>query len=219
VGAGGGRGAGGHAKRGGGGSGGGGARGRRGASRYAVGSGAAGAAQAIGAFVTDVRERGLREALRGLGLDSCDDKTPAEIANFLADALGGPASTIDAVALRAALCEVIQNLVEDAQDLPGVEDNINAAADQVEEIIRELFGCYIVERFATIITAPVDNKQGVQVTDAYLGEVRAYVDARLQLLDLDRPLSSLDWRGAEGAAAVDDILARTQGVFSGGDED
>jgi hypothetical protein len=103
--------------------------------------------------------------------------------------------------------------------LPGVEDNINAAADRVEEIIRELFGCYIVERFATIITAPVDTKQGVQVTDAYLGEVRAYVDARLQLLDLDRPLSSLDWRGAEGAAAVDDVLTRTQEVFSAGDED
>jgi hypothetical protein len=148
-------------------------------------------------------------------MESCADKTPAEIANFLADALGGPASTIDAVDLRAALSDLIENLMQEADDLEAVEGSFSAAADNIEQVIRDLFGFYIVERFATIMTAPIDEKQGVDVTDAYLGEIRAYVDTRLKLIELERPLSTMDWRGAEGAATVDDILNRTRAVFAG----
>lgn len=180
-----------------------------------VGSGAASAAQRVGDFVANVREHGLKDALQNLGMESCEGKTPADIANFLADALGGPASTIDAVDLRAALSDLIENLMREAADLDAVEGSFNDAADNIEEVIRDLFGFYIVERFATIMTASVDENQGVDITDAYLGEIRAYVDTRLQLIELERPLSTMDWRGAEGAATVDDILSRTQAVFGG----
>jgi hypothetical protein len=152
-------------------------------------------------------------------MESCDGRTPAEIANFLADALGGPASTIDAVDLRAALSDLIENLIQEAADLDAMENNFTAAADSLEEVIRDLFGFYIVERFATIMTAAIDERQGVDVTDAYLNEIRAYVDTRLKLIELDKPLSALDWRGAEGAAAVEDILNRTVTVFEGPNED
>lgn len=204
---------------GGGGGRGGGRSGRRSSRSSLIGSGPAGAAQRVGEFVADVKERGLKQALENLGMESCDGRTPAEIANFLADALGGPASTIDAVDLRAALSDLIENLMQEAADLDAMENNFTAAADSLEEVIRDLFGLYIVERFATIMTAPIDERQGVDVTDAYLNEIRAYVDTRLKLIELDKPLSTLDWRGAEGAAAIEDILNRTVTVFEGPNED
>ena len=121
------------------------------------------AAQGFGQFVSDVATKGLGEALRAVGLESLEGKTPKEIAVALLDALCGPGSTIDAVDLRNALSALITNLLVDAANFAETEQALIAAAGSLGQLLQDLFGNYIYERFQTTMYAGLETAHGAPV--------------------------------------------------------
>lgn len=199
---------------GGGGTGGGGAGGGRGGGGGSGSSrGVRSAAQAFGSFVADVARKGLGEALRTRGFGSIDGKTPEEIAVALLEALCGPGSTIDAVDLRNALSDLLNGLLDNAVDFAAAEQAIAAAAGSLGQLVQDLFGKYIFQRFQTTTYAPIEAKHGAAAADGCLEAVRDYIDSELRLEGASRDLSGMDWSGKEGADFVDSVLARTVEVF------
>jgi hypothetical protein len=197
-------------------SGGGGAGGGRGGRKSSSRSrGVHGIAASVGSFLSDVKERGLRDALRGLGIGNIDDTEPESLVLILADVLGGSGSTIDEVDLRTALCELLRELTKDLQDINQVETALRTAAANLEQVIRDLFGHYIFERFNTTNCANLDAKGGVAKTDSFLGEIKRFIDTQLRLEGTRRELTSVNWRGTEGKSIVEEILQQTIAVFTG----
>jgi hypothetical protein len=194
------------------GGGGGGGRGRGGGG--GGGGGVRGAARAFGHFVTEVAAMGLAEALRNLGLGSLEGKTPEEIAMALLDALCGPGSTIDSVDLRNALSALVTNLLGDAANFAGAEQALAAAAGSLEQLVQDLFGNYIYERFQTTMYAGLETAHGAAAADGCLEAVRDFVQSELRLEGSSRDLTAIDWAGKEGAVFVNSILNRTLEVFS-----
>ena len=174
-----------------------------------------GVAQSVGQFVSDVAQRGLRDALAGVGLASLEGKSPQDIALGLADALGGPASTIDQVDLRSALSDLIEEMLGDASTFAELESALGAAASDVNRILMSLFGKYIYHRFCSTMYKGLAERHGFDVARGYLGEIRDYIQSKLALETSSRDVTSIDWRGASGAQVVHSILDETLVVFGG----
>lgn len=172
-----------------------------------------GAAAAVGRFVRDVREYGLREALRQAGCDNIDGLTPTDLVLMLAELLSGADSTIDASDLRNALCDLLYALLEDAKSMEEAELLLQASDSRLEQIIRDLIGNYIYERFNTTFASRLDARLRVSQSDTSLNEVRTYIETELQIKGTARDLSSVNWKGAEGAGIVEEILQQTIEVF------
>lgn len=178
-----------------------------------TGGGARGTAQALGAFLSTVAESGLAAALQSVGLGSLDGKSPEEIALALLDALCGPGSTIDDVDLRSALSALLEELLNNAADFAAAEQQLRDAATSLEQIIMNLFGNYIFERFQTTMYAKLEAKIGAAAS-ACMDSLRDYIRGQLRLEGAQRDLTKIDWAGAAGAALVNEILERTLAVFS-----
>jgi hypothetical protein len=186
----------------------------RGGGRRAGGGSVRGAAQSFGRFVSEVATKGLAEALRTLGLGSFEGKTPEEIARALLDALCGPGSTIDAVDLRNALSALVSDLIGDATDFASAEQALGAAAGSLGQLVQNLFGNYIYERFQTRMYAGLEAAHGATAADGCLEAVRDYVQSELRLEASSRDLAAIDWAGKEGADFVNSILDKTFEVFA-----
>jgi hypothetical protein len=199
---------------GGGGAGGGGGGGRRGGRRHVGGGGLPGVAASVGSFLSDVKERGLELALKEIGIDGVEGKEPGELILLLADILGGPGSLIDEVDLRSALTTLLRELCKAQTDLEGVETALQGASMNLEQVVRNLFGHYIFERFNTTMCARLDGVTEVPKSDNYLAEVRRYIDTQLALEGDGKDLTRVDWKGSEGAKVVDYILQDTIRVFT-----
>lgn len=198
-------------------TGGGGGRGGtgKGGSRRTFGGGLGGVARGLSHFIQETVKRGLRDALDALGLSSIDGKTPEEIAFALADALGGPASTIDQVDLRNALADLVQKLLGESGTFEDLEQAVNAAAGSLAQVIRELFGNYIYQRFCSTMYSHLEKKHGSEAADGYLSSIREYISARMELMAIGRDLKSIDWSGQEGTTVVQEMLDDTLCVFNG----
>jgi hypothetical protein len=167
----------------------------------------------LGSFVADVARRGLAEALRAVGFESLDGKTPEEVAVALLEALCGPGSTIDAVDLRNALSDLLNGLLGNAADFAAAEQAIAAAAGSLGQLVQDLFGKYIFQRFQTTTYAPMEARHGAAAADGCLQAVQDYIDSELRLEGSIRDLSGIDWSGKEGVEFVDSVLAKTVEVF------
>lgn len=204
-------GSGGGGNQGGGASGGG---GRRGGSKSRP-SGIRGVAGGVGGFLSDVAQHGLKQALEDLGLGDLAGKSPEDITLALADALGGPASTIDQVDLRNALSDLMDDMMGDAATFEALETAFATAAARAEQLVKELFGNYIYHRFCSTMYKGLSERHGIEVAKGYLTEIKEYIHSRLALEGGSRKITAIDWRGTAGARVVDTILNETFAVFGG----
>jgi hypothetical protein len=190
--------------------------GRRGGRRGGGGgsSGARGVAASVGGFISSVAKVGLSKALEAIGLKSCDGKSAAEVALALQEALGGPASTVDQEDLRAALGDLMEELLQPADAFEEVEKAFQEAAANLAHVIERLFGHYIFERFCTLHYANVMNQHGPENANSFFQSIRDYIDEKMGLTATSKDLGTVDWNGAEGAQIVESILNETVEVFS-----
>jgi hypothetical protein len=161
-----------------------------------------------------VQRHGLNDALQALGCESVDALSPTDLVLLLATLLGGSDSTIDGVDLQNALCELLRDLTADASTLKDAETSLQSAAGGIEQVVRDLIGNYIAERYNTTMSARLDGKLSTTQTDASLGEVRRFIDTELQLKGAVKDLSNVDWKGTEGSSIVEELLQQTIAVFT-----
>jgi hypothetical protein len=203
----------GNPSRGGGGGGGSGSGGSRSGEGRGGGGGVRGAAAALGNFLSDVQDRGLKSALEERGIHDLEDGDPNVLILQLADLLGGPGSLIDEVDLRAALCELLRELCGDKEHFTSVEQAFKTAAANLEQVITSLFGHYIFERFNTTMCARVEAQTQGERADRFFEDVHRYIDTELKLEGAAKDLTKIDWRGKEGIEVVNRILNQTIDIF------
>jgi len=169
-------------------------------------------ARGIGSFLSDVKQKGFKEALSERGLSDIAGLAPEEVALALADLLGGSASLIDETALRGALMDLVMEWCD--PELPeSLADRISAASDNIEEVLQNFFGNYIFEVFNTVGVQGVIKTHGPDKAEAMTGQIRDFIDSKLTNFQYDRNLTSVDWTGTEGAGIINDIVDHTITVF------
>lgn len=171
------------------------------------------AARNLGHFISSVATVGFPKAAQELGI-SLEGKTPIEISEALTEALCGPQSTIDEVAVHNAMSEVMAEFFEKAHDAKQFESSIAQAAPALNSMLAKFFGNYIFQRFCTLSYASMLAKIGAQKAEAALGQIKSFIDSKVSSVATERNLTSINWKGTEGQALVDKIRSQTEEVFS-----
>lgn len=173
-------------------------------------------AQSIGGFFSSVASEGFQKAFEDAGLGSLEGKTVSEIAHSLLDYLGGPSNTLDEADARTALCDLMDEILNDADGTEDVEEVMEMRTHGValDNLLRRFFGYYIYEQFCKDfygqLVANIGNKEAAESID----EIRDYVCEALKEATGDQEISQIDWDGSQGQQIVEEILQETLEVFS-----
>ncbi|MYA72285.1 hypothetical protein F4009_13135 [Candidatus Poribacteria bacterium] len=173
-------------------------------------------AQSIGGFFSSVASEGFQKAFEDAGLGSLEGKTVSEIAHSLLDHLGGPSNTLDEADARTALCDLMDEILNDADGPEDVEEVMEMRTHGValDNLLRRFFGYYIYEQFCKDfygqLVANIGNKEAAESID----EIRDYVCEALKEATGDQEISQIDWDGSQGQQIVEEILQETLEVFS-----
>ena len=174
-----------------------------------------GTARSVGGFLNRVHAVGLDEALREIGLPHLIDKNASEIASGLLDSLVGPASTLDEAAVRAALDDLNEELLGDAETYEDVERILTESVDSrgLVQIIGSFFGHYIYERFCRDFYERLVKRAGPSQAADSLDSIKDYVESSLRAKLVNRDATKVNWRGAEGSRITGEILQETVEIF------
>jgi hypothetical protein len=138
--------------------------------------------------------------------------TPEELAIALANALcEGQATTFDEVEVQNALSSMLMELLATAQ-AGQIEGILQNAFGNIETVLASFFGHFILERFASVNAAGL-NKTDLVQPQTYVDQVKDFIRTAVSELQIAKPLATVDWTSAEGAAEIDRIVDATTAVF------
>lgn len=170
-------------------------------------------AQGLGSFLSDVQRTGFKEALAVRGLVGLEGRSAEEVAIAIADALGGPASLIDETALRSALIDLLMEWCN-GEDLEGLSERVTAESGNIEVALFRFLANYIFEVFKTIGAQNVIKTHGPDRAEAMSTQIKEFISAKLETVEYEKQISTVDWTGMEGARIIDEIVNHTIDVFS-----
>jgi len=172
-------------------------------------------ARGVGNFLGLVGAVGLGEALREIGLTQLVGQGATEIASALLDNLVGPASTLDEAAVRAALADLNDELLGNAETYEDVEQALMDSLDRrgLARIIGSFFGHYIFERFCRDFYERLVKSVGSSRAAGTLNEIKDYIDSSLRAWVVNLDITRIDWRGSEGEQITGQILSETVTIF------
>ena len=173
-------------------------------------------AQKIGGFFSLVDDIGFHEALKRVGLGSLEGKSLDEIALLLLDYLGGPSSTLDQTDARAALSDLMEEFLDDADTPEDIEEVMETIShgESLDSFIQNFFGYYIYQQFCRAFYNRLVDKIGDRQADESIGDIRDYICGTLKDVISDRDVGQIDWHGSQGQQIVEEILRKTLEVFS-----
>lgn len=173
-------------------------------------------AQNIGGFLSAVADVGFREAFEQAGLGSLEGKSVSEIGYSLLDCLGGPSSTIDRADARAALRNLMNEILGNAENLEEVEEAMQTISqgESLVDIILKYFGYYIFEQFCSKHYADLINSIGNVRAGESIAAIQKYIFNALRHVTRHQDVRQIDWKGSQGQQIVEKICRDTLEVFS-----
>ena len=172
-------------------------------------------ARNIGGFFSSVADVGFLETFEKV-VGSLEGKSVHEIGHALLDYLGGPSSTFDQTDARAALRNLIRDILDDAHSVEEVKEAMEATShsESLADIIQKFFGYYIFEQFCSTHYEHLVARIGDIRAEQSIVAIRRYVFKALRRVTRYQDLSQIDWYGSQGQQIVDKILQNTFKVFS-----
>ena len=173
-------------------------------------------ARKIGGFFSSVANVGFREAFEDAGLGSLEGKTLSEIAHLLLDYLGGPSGTLDKADVRTALCDLMDEILNDTDTVEDVEEamEMRSHGEALDNLIRHFFGYYIYEQFCRDLYGQLVTNIGDDRAEESVDEIQDYICEALRDVVGDQNISQVGWNGSQGQQIVEQILQETLEVFS-----
>lgn len=173
-------------------------------------------AQNIGGFFSSIADIGFRETFEEAGFGSLEGKSLSEIAFMLLNHLGGPSSTLDEADARTALCDLMDEILNDAESLEDVEEAMETIShgEALGNLIRRFFGYYIYEQFCGDFYGQLVGNIGDRQAEESIDQIREYICDALKDIVGDQDINQIDWSGSRGQQIVEDILQETLEVFS-----
>jgi hypothetical protein len=167
---------------------------------------------------TDVREKGLDQTLTDLGFD-LQGKSYESVMDFLLIYCSSGDAGMDETAANKAfseLTEIIAN--QTGEDLVAFETYITqiVEGEGLTEMLCAFWGLYIFEHLSQRFQEKITQTKGGMISKETFRIIKEDILAQVRLLDADKNVSNIDWRGAEGAAAIEEIFESILIIISNG---
>ena len=162
-------------------------------------------AQRLAAFVSDVGQSGLAEALRRRGIDSLSGLAVPDILARVIDVLAEHSDVFEESIARDAITAVLQTLRDECETPKDLEELLKRLDDLValSDLLARFFAEYIFKRLLQVIQRQL--RDGTRDKDDAANverELREHIRLRTQvrLRGVDR--RTFDWLGPDGAALM-----------------
>ena len=190
-------------------------RARRVLSRHVAVLGGAGAAastatagtvglQRLAGLLTGIAGPGLAATLQQLGLAGLVGRDRFDVLDELATLIAGDGDDLDSTAARFAVCDVLDEMFEDAESWADLE-GVNLSIDQVRALLDEFLARFIHNRMPVIaerLARITDASRAQVANDQMLDVIRASVTHVLADIDV----FAIDWSAADGRRLAERMM-------------
>jgi len=173
-------------------------------------------AKKLGAFFGAFTSSGsIREALKTIGLTDLNEKTVAEIINYLIEYCSGTASTIDETAAKEASRQLLEELISSANDVDEIEQllsdkfNVNTS----EDLIIKYFGYYMFEHLSRWFYEHLIKSKSESECNNLFRQIKEFIFERVLTLHKTNPLQDIDWSSASADTVIKNIQQDVLTVF------
>lgn len=180
-----------------------------------VGHAASSTGRQLGVFLSGVSRIGLAQALRERGLQHLIGKSAAEVARGLLDDLAAPASTLDDEAVRTALDQINDELLEGTETYEDVEAALTQRIDSqgISKILANFFCKYLFRLFTRDFYETWRKNFTSAQADKALRDVKDYIFSSLEAKFVSQNAANTNWSGQEGLRITRQILQNTLEIF------
>ena len=160
-------------------------------------------------FISDVQRNGWDETLKTIGIGNLSDKTVEEVLDHLKVYCGDSSVGMDEIAANNALCEVLKELGQEAEDdyddfkilIEGY-----TAENKLSDLMTRYFGYYIFEYLSERLEEKISQTKGEDVSAETFRQIKEYILGRVDRINKSKPVSKIDWHGVEGKKEIEKIF-------------
>ncbi|TCD08599.1 hypothetical protein EZ449_12225 [Pedobacter frigidisoli] len=166
----------------------------------------------------DIRNKGLDQTLTDLGFN-LEGKSYESVMDFLLIYCSSGDAGMDETAANKAFSELTEIIAsETGGDLDLFEDYIAQIVDSegLSDILCTFWGLYVFEHLSQRFQEKITQAKGETISKETFRIIKEDILAQVNLLDADKKISNIDWRGAEGSNAIESIFESILIIISDG---
>ena len=160
-------------------------------------------------FVANVSSRGLQEALTDIGFGSLTGKNLNQVLEYLLVYCTDTNTGMDDTAANKAFCEVLNMLADQSgNELDSFEELLKNSVDGngLSELLCAYWGFYIFEHLSQKFKEKITKERGEVVSRETFRIIKDDIFGQIRVLNSKRPISKIDWKGAEGEKEIASIF-------------
>jgi len=189
---------------------------RQGGSR-SVGRAGIQVARRLSTFLSTVSTGGLADAISTVDLPLADlaGLTVEQILQRVIVLCSDTSTGMDETAAMAACNHVMQQLAEQVETPQELEASIQevVATDKVDFLLCEYFGFYIFEHLSQRFQEKITQVRGQSLAAATFNEIKLDIIGRIHVMAATRPISRINWQGAQGNQIIEGIFDSVMAIF------
>lgn len=160
-------------------------------------------------FISNAASQGLQPLLDEIGFGSLTGKTVKDVIDYLLIYCTDSSAGMDETAANNATCEVLKLL--DIQSNNNLEDFEQSLKDYIDgsglgDMLCSFWGHYIYEHLSQRFQEKITQEKGEAISNETFRIIKADIMGQVRLLNENRPVSQIDWRGEEGINAIKEIF-------------
>lgn len=163
----------------------------------------------LSSFFYNVSNHGLGNTLNQLGFSFNDNTTTQDVIDFLTNYCSESNVGMDDIAAKSALCEVLKELDNNSDhNINNFEDLMIKVIDQnlLSNMLCDFFGKYIYEYLWERLEEKLRQSKGFEIAKNTFDSIKKEIRGRVELLNSNRSLSSIDWADEEGKIEIENIF-------------
>lgn len=160
-------------------------------------------------FFSDVSSDGLQQTLEKIGFGSLEGKTIESIIDFLIVYCSDTTIGLDETAANKASSEVFKEIeTEVGNDYEKFEQLLKTYADGngLSNLLCLFWGNYIFEHLSQRFQEKITQQRGESVSRETFRTIKDDILGRIKLLNQDKPVVKINWKGQEGKNAIESIF-------------
>lgn len=172
-------------------------------------------AQKLGGFLSEIKTKGFRSALSGIGFDITNSTKPNEAINYLLEYCAGVASSLDETAAKAAERQLLEEIGSEAKNFEELAKSFEEKIEEygIEELLIKYYAYYIYEHLSIDFYEKLIEEKGKAATSNFYTQLKKFLVERVKNVARKRDLIKVDWEGKEGDGLVKNIFEDTLKAF------
>jgi hypothetical protein len=160
-------------------------------------------------FFSNVGSGGLQYALTDLGFGSLAGKNIKDVIDFLLVYCSDTNTGMDETAANKASCEVLKEIAEQSSNnLDAFEKLLKEYVEGkgLADLLCNFWGYYIFEHLSQRFQEKITQQRSEAVSSETFKIIKDDILGRIKVLNENRPVTKIDWKGAEGKKEIESIF-------------